>query len=69
MRSAKLARTLQEAGFLNVLNLDASIFDWANRGLPLTDGTTATSGVHPFDANWGVLLDARRHAVAPAEKK
>ncbi len=62
LRSARLARELKKAGFRNVHNLEGSIFAWANRGLPLTDGTGAASSVHPYDEHWGVLLDAGRRA-------
>lgn len=62
LRSARLARELEKAGFRNVHNFEGSIFAWANRGLPLTDGTGATSSVHPYDEHWGVLLDAGRRA-------
>lgn len=65
VRSAKLVRPLQDAGFTDVRNLEGSIFAWANRGLPLTCGAGATNRVHPYDKHWGVLLDSERHDKAP----
>jgi rhodanese-related sulfurtransferase len=61
-RSAKVARALLEAGFRKTLNLDGSIFRWANENRPLA-GPEKTKGlVHPFDDNWGKLLDLSRRA-------
>lgn len=67
LRSARLARELDKAGFRNVQNFAGSIFAWANRGLPLTNATGATSVAHPYDAYWGALLDAGLHETAPAD--
>lgn len=41
-RSAALAQELAARGFTNVYNLEGSLFEWANRGLPCT-GTAARS--------------------------
>lgn len=56
-RSAALAQRLQEAGYTNVRNLDGSIFQWANEGRPLVRGKQRVQEVHPYDENWGRLLD------------
>jgi rhodanese-related sulfurtransferase len=64
LRSAKLVRALQKAGFTNVQNLEGSIFAWANRRLPLTCAAGPTTKVHPYDKHWGVLLDPERHSTA-----
>ena len=53
-RSAKFAQRLHDAGFMNVRNLDGSIFQWANEGRP----TEPSTKVHPFNKKWGALLDA-----------
>ncbi len=63
VRSAKLVRALQKAGFTDVRNLEGSIFAWANHGLPLTCATGPTAKVHPYNKHWGVLLDPERHST------
>jgi len=63
-RSAALAAALHEAGYEQVLNLDGSIFQWANEGRPVyCDGGRDGEGderpvraVHPYDRRWGLLL-------------
>ncbi|GAB4182741.1 MAG: rhodanese-like domain-containing protein [Terrimicrobiaceae bacterium] len=64
-RSAVLARKLQKAGFVNVRNLEGSIFAWANEGRPLVNLSGATSGVHPFNAYWGRYLDKSKWRWKP----
>jgi rhodanese-related sulfurtransferase len=59
-RSAELADQLQTAGFTNLFNLEGSIFQWANEGRPLFRGKARVEVVHPFDDDWGRLLDRRR---------
>ncbi|MGC1310015.1 MAG: rhodanese-like domain-containing protein [Phormidesmis sp.] len=59
-RSGRLAQALQAAGY-KVMNLEGSIFQWANEGRPLfTDeppaGEQPTRQVHPYNALWGLLL-------------
>jgi rhodanese-related sulfurtransferase len=56
-RSAALAQRLQGAGYTNIRNLDGSIFQWANEGRPLVRGNQHVQEVHPYDENWGRLLD------------
>ncbi len=48
-RSSKMARRLQERGFTNVLNLEGSIFRWANKGQPVFRGNSRVRDVHPYD--------------------
>ncbi|MEX1118474.1 MAG: rhodanese-like domain-containing protein [Terrimicrobiaceae bacterium] len=55
-RSSLLAQKLRESGFLNVRNLEGSIFAWANEGRPLVNANGPTTGVHPFDVTWGRYL-------------
>jgi rhodanese-related sulfurtransferase len=61
-RSARLVRSLRQAGFTDVRNLEGSLFRWANLGLPLA----AVSGrplVHPFHPCWGLLLEPDPHGA------
>ncbi len=60
-RSSEAAQDLQQLGYLNVYNLEGSIFAWANEGRPVVRDGEAVSEVHPFDEDWGVLLDRRYH--------
>jgi len=50
---------MQRAGVANVFNLTGSIFRWANEGRPLRSGDERVQAVHPFDEDWGRLLDRR----------
>ena len=61
-RSSRMAQRLMELGFEDVANLEGSIFEWANRGLPLVRGDESVSLVHPYDPRWGRLLDPRHRA-------
>jgi len=55
-RSADCATRLARAGFTNVLNLEGSIFQWANEGRPLESGGQAVRKVHPYSGSFGKLL-------------
>ena len=55
-RSSAYAEKLQKAGWTNVVNLEGSIFQWANEGRPVVDEKGPVSKVHPYDAKWGELL-------------
>jgi rhodanese-related sulfurtransferase len=55
-RSADLAQKLSAHGFTDVANVEGSIFEWANTGLPVYRGGVQVHEVHPFDARWGALL-------------
>ena len=59
-RSAELAARLQDAGYTQVLNLEGSIFTWANEGRPLVNAQGPTDDVHPYNATWGQLLKSHR---------
>ncbi len=59
-RSSQLAERLRERGVANVFNLEGSIFRWANEGRPVYRGTERVTQVHPYDEDWGRLLDRRR---------
>lgn len=64
-RSALLARKLRDAGFVQVRNLEGSIFAWANGGHPLVNASGATSGAHPFNILWGRYLDKSKWRWEP----
>lgn len=64
-RSAQAADRLRKAGREEVFNLDGSIFQWANEGRPLVREGQPVTGVHPYNAVWGRLLDRRRWAGLP----
>ncbi len=56
-RSARLADELSQSGRENVLNLEGSIFEWANAGYAVVRGTAEVDEVHPYDRDWGELLE------------
>lgn len=68
-RSAALSDRLQAAGFNQVMNLEGSIFAWANVGYPVYQGETVVQQVHPCNAVWGRLLRRELHAYAPETKE
>jgi rhodanese-related sulfurtransferase len=61
-RSASVAADLQARGFTKVLNLEHSLFEWANKGYPMTSASGSTNKVHPFNKAWSVLIDDSLHA-------
>lgn len=56
-RSGHLAEALRGAGWSDVRNLEGSIFEWANTGHPVWRGAEPVREVHPYDAEWGRLLE------------
>jgi rhodanese-related sulfurtransferase len=62
VRSARLAHALDQRGWRGAVNLRGSLFAWANRGGALSNARGPAERVHPFNAAWGVLLDAARRA-------
>lgn len=66
-RSSSLAERMQQAGWTNIYNLEGSLFRWVSRGYPVYRGATPLTPpqVHPYNALWGRLLEARYHAYAP----
>ncbi|MCY3620329.1 MAG: rhodanese-like domain-containing protein [Gammaproteobacteria bacterium] len=56
-RSSRLAERLGDQGVENVFNLEGSLFKWANEGRPIHRGSKPVRIVHPFDPDWGKLLD------------
>lgn len=57
-RSSRLVARLKARGIENVFNLEGSLFRWANEGRPLTRGDQPATHVHPYDDEWGELLNA-----------
>ncbi len=56
-RSSALATRLMEAGHTNIVNLEGSIFAWANQGFPLEAEGAPTNKVHPYgESAAGMLL-------------
>ena len=64
-RSASIASWLDSRGFKNVRNLEGSLFEWANRGGKVYQGDKLVNGVHPYDEEWGKLLDRKHWKWAP----
>ncbi len=58
-RSSAFAERLMEQGFSRVKNLEGSIFEWANQGLPVVRDGKEVSQVHPYNRRWGRLLDKK----------
>ena len=56
-RSSRLVSRLTAHGIKNVFNLEGSLFQWANEGRPLVRGDQQATRVHPYDDDWGKLLN------------
>jgi len=57
VRSEKIGKKLQKAGYSNVKNLYGGIFEWKNRGNTVVDSLNqSTEKVHAFSKSWGILL-------------
>ncbi len=69
-RSGGFAKKLIDAGYVNVANLDGSIFRWANEGRPVASSSRRRADkVHPYNRTWGLLLQRQYRAdVPPADK-
>jgi rhodanese-related sulfurtransferase len=63
IRSSAAANRLMAGGFTNVYNLQGSIFQWANEGHPIVRDGQPTDTVHPYNPEWGQLLNASHHPV------
>ncbi len=55
-RSSVLVEKLKSQGYTNVVNLEGSIFQWANEGRPVFQNEQPVNQVHQFDKKWGELL-------------
>jgi rhodanese-related sulfurtransferase len=64
-RSSRLVARLQEEGFKDAKNLEGSIFEWANKGYPVERDGDPVKEVHPYDEEWGRLLDPPLHSYKP----
>jgi rhodanese-related sulfurtransferase len=65
MRSSEVAVALRKAGYLRVANLQGGIFAWANSGKPVYRHSLPVMDVHPFNRDWGRLLERKRWAPLP----
>ena len=54
-RSARLAQQLAAAGY-RAVNLEGSLFQWANENRPLVRNHRQTTQVHPYSSTWALLL-------------
>lgn len=68
-RGARVARWLEGQGYTQVNNLDGGLFRWANEGRPIFRKDRPTMEVHPYDPNWGLLLDSKYRISAPPVEK
>lgn len=59
-RSSELAERLRKAGVTNVINLEGSIFAWANEGRPLETDGKSSAVVHPYNSTFSKLLKPER---------
>lgn len=55
-RSSAYCQRLMQDGFTHVHDLQGSIFQWANTGLPVYRAGKMVHHVHPYDRHWGQLL-------------
>lgn len=58
-RSSDMAERLGGSLDVPVHNLAGSIFAWANSGRPVERDGAVVQEVHPYDDDWGRLLDER----------
>ncbi|MBL9172546.1 MAG: rhodanese-like domain-containing protein [Verrucomicrobiales bacterium] len=63
-RSADCGTRLLKAGVTNLLNLEGSLFQWANEGRPLESAGQPATQVHPYSAKFGKLLKPELRAPA-----
>ena len=68
-RSGAFAERLRAAGFSKVVNLEGSIFAWANEGRPIFRDGAQVEKVHPYNWMWGLLLRKEHRADAPSVEK
>ncbi|HEY7817938.1 MAG TPA: rhodanese-like domain-containing protein, partial [Vicinamibacteria bacterium] len=64
-RSSRLVGRLRKEGFSDAKNLEGSIFEWANKGYPVEREGDPVKEVHPYDEEWGRLLDPPLRAYQP----
>ncbi len=61
-RSSQLAERLRSAGPVQVMNLEGSIFAWANEDRALEREGLSVAKVHPYDKRFGQMLKPERRA-------
>lgn len=61
-RSSVLVQRLRDAGFTQAVNLEGSIFAWANEGRPLESEGRRVTIAHPYDTTYARLLDRAHRA-------
>ena len=64
-RSAALVQRLHAKGFGNAVNLEGSIFAWANEDRPVYLGNRRATHVHPYSAQWSALLNQELWSFDP----
>jgi rhodanese-related sulfurtransferase len=55
-RSSRLAHVLEKQGLAGVMNLEGSIFQWANDGRAVFRGDFRVQQVHPYRKVWAGML-------------
>jgi rhodanese-related sulfurtransferase len=55
-RSSRTAQILGQQGLAGVMNLEGSIFQWANDGRGIYQGEVPVHKVHPYGKRWAGLL-------------
>lgn len=55
----RVRNILEERGMTSILNLRGGIFRWYNDGRMVVDEHGPTDRIHPYDAIWGTLIEAR----------
>lgn len=61
-RSSVLVQRLRDAGFTQAVNLEGSIFAWANEGRPLESDGRTVGVVHPYAERFRLLLRPERRS-------
>jgi rhodanese-related sulfurtransferase len=64
-RGALVAKWLDEQGYRKVQNLGSSLFQWVNEGRPIYQGDNLATVVHPYDRQWGWLVERQYRARVP----
>ncbi len=54
---ARLQSTALNAGAFSVQNMEGGLFGWHNDNRPLVSASGTTSGIHPYNAFWGRLIE------------
>lgn len=67
VRSADFIDDLQQHGYQQAYNLKGSLFEWANKGYFLERDGQRTYVAHPYNDEWGVLLDKKLHSYKRGE--